>query len=76
MHIMTTNEINDVSGAGYGSVIATAGTASAAAAIGSYVVGARYGAMLGSAAGPIGALVGAMAGAAISYYWASKHPSE
>ena len=70
MKELTINEISEVSGgAGAAQTVVTVGVGSGSAAIGSYLAAARFGATLGSAAGPLGAIVGGMVGAGACYFY-------
>lgn len=60
MRELSVDEIFEVSGAGEGRKVVTAGLTSGGAALGSYLAGARFGGTLGAAAGPVGAVAGAI----------------
>lgn len=76
MQVLSNDEIQYISGGGAARTIVTAATVTGGVQIGSYLAAARFGATLGSAAGPIGAVAGALLTTAVCYYWNSKHPAE
>lgn len=76
MQVLNNDEILCISGGGSARNIVTAATVTGGAQMGSYLAAARFGATLGSAAGPIGAIAGALFTTAVCYYWNSKHPAE
>lgn len=66
MKELSVNEVLEVSGAGAGRQLVTAGLTSGGAALGNYLAVARLGGILGSAAGPVGAVGGAIIGVTIA----------
>jgi hypothetical protein len=72
MQTLTLSEIHEVAGGGAGQAIGTTSLVSGGAALGSYFGGARLGAALRSAAGPLGAFAGAVVGAGGAYFYYSR----
>jgi hypothetical protein len=69
MQVLSIDEIQEVSGGGYGKTIGTIGLVSGGAALGSYYSAMYFGATIGAAAGPVGGLFGALVGGSIAYIY-------
>lgn len=69
MQTLSIGEIKQVSGGGFAEVMGTIGLTSGGAVLGGYYGAMRFGATLGSAAGPLGAFAGALTGGACAYLY-------